>query len=329
MVAVDHLSRANPPMLDPTDRAIADRGARLRRVAATASLALAVTLTLAKLGAALASGSVAVLASLVDSLADIVAAGITYVSVRVSQLPPDRGHRYGHGKAEALTAMTQSYLIGGSALFVVVDALTRLGAPAPIHHVGWVIAILAAAIAATFGLLAFQAYVVSRTGSQAIAADSLHYRGDLATNLTVIASLLVAERLGWLWFDPLIAVVIALYLGWLAWGIGRRAINTLMDHELPRVERQRVKEIVQAHDDVLGMHDLRTREAGGTVFIELHVELDPKMTIAAAHVVTDSLEAELMAAFPDAEVIIHQEPAGLDDPRLDHVIAGRATRSVA
>ena len=320
---------AHLPMLNPADRDQALRSARLRRLAAGASLVLASTLALAKLSAALASNSVAVLASLVDSLADILAAGITVFSVRVSQLPPDTGHRFGHGKAEALTALAQSVLVGASALFVVIDALSRLGAPAPIEHVGWVVTILGTAIAATLGLLLFQAHVVKVTGSQAIAADSLHYRGDLATNLTVIASVLVAEHLGWPWFDPLMAAVIALYLACLAWGIGRRAINTLMDHELPRTERQRVEDIVLAHDEVLGMHDLRTREAGGTAFIELHIEIDAAMTVAAAHVVTDTLEAELATAFPDAAVIIHQEPAGVDDLRLDHVIAGKAAGPVA
>ena len=118
---------------------------------------------------------------------------------------------------------------------------------------------------------------------------------------------------------------VALYLGWHAYGIGRDAVKVLMDHELPADLRQRIKEIVLAHPEVQGLHDLRTREAGATQFIELHIELDGAMSVGAAHEITDAIEAELFAAFPAAEVILHQEPAGLEDARLDHRIARAAT----
>ena len=180
------------------------------------------------------------------------------------------------------------------------------------------------AIAATLLLVWFQRHVVRRTGSQAINADSVHYRADLLTNLTIIASLMVTQRFGWVWLDPLMGAAVALYLGWHAYGIGRDAVKVLMDHELPADTRQRIKEIVLSHAEVRGLHDLRTREAGATQFIELHIEIDGAMSVAAAHDVTDAIEAELFAAFPTAEVILHQEPAGLEDARLDHRIARAA-----
>ena len=114
---------------------------------------------------------------------------------------------------------------------------------------------------------------------------------------------------------------IALYLAWNAYRIGQDAVHVLMDHELPPTTRQRIKDIVLAHPEVQGLHDLRTREAGNTQFIELHVEIDGTMSIGDAHDVTDAIEAELFAAFPAAEVILHQEPAGVEDARLDHRIA--------
>jgi ferrous-iron efflux pump FieF len=299
----------------PSDPAV------LRRLAAGASLALATLLALLKFGAAIATGSLAVLSSLIDSLADIVASGITFVSVRISQQPPDRGHRYGHGKAESLSALAQAALVAGSAIFVLTDALRRLSHPDPVRATGLGIAVMAFATLATLVLVAFQRHVIKRTGSQAISADSLHYRADLLTNLSIIGSLLLVQRLGWLWLDPVIGAVVALYLGWHAYEIGRAAVEVLMDHELAPELRQKIKQLVLAHPEVRGLHDLRTRAAGSTQFIEFHVEVDGEMSVRDAHVVTDAIEAELFAAFPDAEVILHQEPAGVEDARLDHRIA--------
>lgn len=295
--------------------------ASLRRLAATASLTLATVLALAKLVAAVATGSLAVLSSLIDSLADIVASAITFVSVRISQQPPDRSHRFGHGKAESLSALAQAALVAGSATFVLIDATRRLSRPEPIAATGLGVAVMAFAIVTTLLLVAFQRHVIKVTGSQAISADSLHYRADLLTNLSILGSLVLVGRLGLVWLDPIVGALVALHLGWHAFAIGRDAVEVLMDHELPAATRQRIKDIVLAHLEVQGLHDLRTRESGHTQFIEFHVELDGEMSVRDAHEVTDSIETELAQAFPNAEVILHQEPAGLEDARLDHRIA--------
>lgn len=307
-----------PPRFLPTDPDT------LRRRAAAASLGLAAVLAALKLGAAVATGSLAILSSLIDSLADIVASGITFVSVRISQQPPDRAHRFGHGKAESLSALAQAAVVAGSAVFVLIDAARRFGTPEPIASTGLGVAVMAAATAATLLLVVFQRHVVRVTGSQAIGADSLHYRADLLTNLSVVASLLVVQRTGLGWIDPAVGTAIALYLAWHALQIVRGAVAVLMDEELPPDVRAKIVAIVLAHPEVRGLHDLRTRAAGSTRFVELHVELDGEMTVRAAHEVTDAIERELFEAFPEAEVILHQEPAGLEDNRLDHRIAAAA-----
>jgi ferrous-iron efflux pump FieF len=302
---------------------------RLRHYAAVASLSLAILLATLKAGAAIATGSLAVLSSLIDSLADVAASAITFFSIRISQQPPDLRHRFGHGKAESLSALAQSTLVAGSALFVLVDAIRRLTDPAPLRAAGLGILVMAFASIATFGLVLFQRHVIRRTGSQAIAADSLHYSADLATNLTIIVSLVVVQWFYWPWLDPLLGLGIAAYLAWHAGKIGMAAIHVLMDHELPGTSRQRIKDLITAHPEVQGLHDLRTRESGTTVFIECHIELDPAMTVLAAHDVTDRLEEKLSQAFPDSEIIIHQEPAGISDQRLDHRIAASSPAPVA
>lgn len=299
---------------------------RLKRLAAGLSVAVAVLLTTLKLAVAVLSGSAVLLSSAVDSLADIAASAVTWLSVRIAQQPPDRRHRFGHGKAESLSALAQAAIVAGSALFVLVEAAARLLDPRPLAHGGLAVLVMLVAIAVTLLLLTFQNWVVRVTGSEAIAADALHYRSDLASNLAVIGSLVLVDRLGLVWVDPLAAIVIA---GWLlrgAFGIGRTAVHTLMDHELPAAQRERILAIVRAQPEVVSLHDLRTREAAGTTFIEFHVELDGEMTLRAAHGVTEAVEEKLRAAFPDAEIIIHQEPAGLEDARLDHRIQARAGR---
>ncbi|HRY23394.1 MAG: cation diffusion facilitator family transporter [Geminicoccaceae bacterium] len=295
--------------------------AALVRLAAGASLTVAVLLTLGKLAAALASDSLAVLASMIDSLADIGGSLITFLAVRVSQQPPDRSHRFGHGKAESLSALAQASLVMGSALFVLIGAAERLASPRVIEPGLFAFIVLVGAILITLALVTLQRVVIRRTGSTAIAADRLHYTADLATNLLVLAALALTAGLDVAWIDPVAAVLVALYLAWQAARLGRSAIDTLMDRELSGAERRRIEALVRDHPDVVDLHDLRTRRAGNTTFIELHVEIDGAMSVRRAHRVTDALEARLAEAFGETEIIIHQEPAGLEDDRLDHRIA--------
>ena len=285
------------------------------RLATYASVATSGILVLVKLAAWLATGSVSLLASLIDSLLDVLASMVNLFAVRHALLPPDREHRFGHGKAEPLAALGQTAFIAGSAIFLVIEAGQRFVAPAPIAHIDLGVAVMILAIAATFLLTRFQAYVVKRTGSLAIRADSLHYVGDLLSNGAVIVALLLVSKLGWYLADPLFALGIAAYILFNAWRIARGALDMLMDHELSDADRQRIAEIARAHPDVRDMHDLRTRASGSRVFIQLHLELDGTIDLYDAHRIADAVEADLRAAFPGAEVLIHQDPHGIDEEK--------------
>ena len=302
------------------DEAGTEAADRLRRWATYASVAVGATLAVAKLGAWLITGSVAVLSSLLDSLVDVAASVVTLVSVHHALRPPDRAHRFGHGKAEPLGALAQAAFVAGSGLFLVFQAIDRLIDPEPLSATGVGIAVMVMSIGLTLGLLGFQHHVVKKTGSLAIAADSAHYRGDLLTNLAVIATLVAFDLTEATWIDPLVAIAIAGYLLVNAVGIGRHALDLLMDRELPPAERARIEAVVLADRRVRGLHDLRTRDSGTTRFIELHLELDGALTLTAAHDIADVVELALREAFPQTEVILHQEPAGLDDERLDAAI---------
>jgi len=282
--------------------------ARLMRLATYASVAVASLLIAIKLVAWLATGSLAILSSLVDSVLDVLASLVNLLAVRHSLTPADAEHRFGHGKAEALAGLGQAAFIAGSALFLVIESVDRFITPQAVTHGAAGIAVMVVSIALTLGLVRFQIQVVRRTGSTAIGADSLHYRADLLVNGAIIVSLVLSTQWGIHWVDPATAIVIAGYILYSAWQIARGALDVLMDREFSAADRQRIIDIVNAHPEVKGIHDLRTRRSGLQPFVQLHLELAGAMTLHDAHIISDQVEAEIMAVFPGAEVIIHQDP---------------------
>ena len=290
------------------------RAGRLLRLATYASVTTASVLIAGKLAASLMTGSVSVLASLVDSMMDVAASLINLLAVHYSLQPPDREHRFGHGKAEPLAGLAQAAFIAGSAVFLVLHAVDRLLHPQPMNDALIGVGVLLFAIAATMLLLAFQHYVIRRTHSTAIRADALHYATDLLTNTATLLALGLA-MLDWPLADPVFAIGIALYILYSAGHIGHEAIQLLMDRELPPEVHGRVKEIARGHPRVRGIHDVRTRRSGQTYFIQLHVMLDDQMPLVEAHQVADEVEAAIMAAFPNADVLIHEDPASEPPPR--------------
>lgn len=281
--------------------------ARLLRQATYASVATALALIGAKATAWLLTGSVSVLASLVDSLMDVAASLINLFAVAYSLKPADEEHRFGHGKSESLAGLAQTLFIAGSATFLVVQAVDRILLPRPLEDLGIGLAVMGFAIVATLLLVSFQRHVVRVTGSTAIRADSLHYVTDLLTNLGTAAALGLAA-FGWSGLDPVFALIIAAYILYNAWEIGHDAFQVLMDRELPEAIQDRIRALVHANPRVLGVHDLRTRQSGRLKIIQLHLDLDGSMTLQQAHDIAEEVEAAIHQAFPGADVVIHQDP---------------------
>ena len=286
----------------------ADRHAKLLHLATVSSVFTASLLIVAKLAAWLLTGSVSVLASLVDSLMDAVASLILFFAVRFSLQPPDKEHRFGHGKAESLAGLAQATFIAGSAVFLMLEAVDRLLHPRELEQVGVGIAVMGFSMAATVALLLVQHYVIRRTGSVAVRADALHYATDLLTGASVIAALLLAYLLNWLSADSWFAMGIAVYILYSAWSIGYEAAQSLIDRELPDTEREKIKTLALTHNGVYGVHDLRTRQSGQVRFIQLHLELNQTWPLERSHQVADEVEALICKEFPNADVIIHQDP---------------------
>ncbi|MEX2516602.1 MAG: cation diffusion facilitator family transporter, partial [Gammaproteobacteria bacterium] len=223
--------------------------------------------------------------------------------------PPDREHRFGHGKAEPLAGLAQAMFISGSAVFLVIEAASRLLRPEPIQHAGVGIGVMVMSIAITILLVIYQRRVIAATGSVAINADSLHYRSDVLVGLGVITALLLDSLLHWRWADPVIALIVAGYILFAAWQIGRQALDQLMDRELSDAERERIQQIVHRHAQVSDLHELRTRASGLSQFIQLHLVLQPEMTLQEAHRIAMQVQDDLQQAYPHADIIIHQDPA--------------------
>jgi ferrous-iron efflux pump FieF len=283
--------------------------ARRLRAATYAAVTTAALLVALKLAAWLWTGSVSILASLIDSLMDSIASSLNLVAVRYSLMPADREHRFGHGKAEPLAGLAQAVFIGGSAVFLVFHAVDRLRFPRPLEQQAIGIAVMVIAIVLTLILLAIQRRVISETQSTAIKADALHYGTDVLTNSTVIVALLLTD-LGWHWADPVLAMVVAAYIFYSAGRIGYEAVQHLMDRELSAEVQRQILEIARSKPEVRGVHDLRTRQSGQVKFVQLHVELDGDLSLERAHSIADAIEREIAVLLPDAEVIIHQDPAG-------------------
>ncbi len=288
---------------------------RLRRMATYASVAVAALLIAVKFAAWLETGSVALLSSLVDSLLDIAASLVNLVAVRHAMSPADREHRFGHGKAEPLAVLGQSAFITGSAMLLLAEAVRRLISPARVENPPAGIAVMIFSIVVTIGLVLYQRHVVRRTGSIAITADELHYRSDLVLNLSVIAALVVGSALDIPILDPLFGAAIGIWIVYSAVRLARLSLFQLMDQELPDDEREKIRAIAQSHPDVVAAHDLRTRVAGPTAFIQIHIEMNGTLSLIRAHEISDEVEAELRAAYPNAEVMIHQDPEGIEEAR--------------
>jgi ferrous-iron efflux pump FieF len=260
------------------------------------------------------TGSVAMLASLADSALDLFSSTLNLVAIRSALTPADEEHRWGHGKAEPLAGLAQGAFIAGSATFLIVQAVNRFLEPQVIGNETAGLAVMGVSIAATLALVTYQRHVVRQTGSIAVSADRMHYGSDLITNIGVVLAIALTKWLGWQLADPTIALGIAAVLVWSAWSVFVQSYDQLMDRELPDSDRDKVKSIVLTNPAVLALHDLRTRAAGVHTFIQMHIELDPKINLLRAHEVSDEVERAVCAEFSNCQVIIHQDPAGVERP---------------
>jgi ferrous-iron efflux pump FieF len=288
--------------------------AALTRRVTLYSVATAAVLVAIKLAAWLTSGSIALLASTADSGLDLLASLTTFYAVRFAVTPPDAEHRYGHGKAEGFASLLQAGLVFASAALIGQQAIVDLMHPKPIADGGWAVVVMGVSIVLTGGLIAAQSRVLKQTASVAVSGDRAHYLADFASNLIALAGIGLAAWMGWKSLDALAALAIAALLLWGAVGVFREASGQLMDRELSDAVRARIVELMTEDRRVTDVHQLRTRAAGPYLHIQMHVDLDPDLTLEAAHQVIVAAEKRVLDAFPSADIIIHADPRGRAEP---------------
>jgi cation diffusion facilitator family transporter len=294
--------------LSPVESAVLTRRVTLL------SVATATVLVTIKVAAWAASGSVALLASTADSALDLVASLVTFFAVRYAAAPPDAEHRFGHGKAEAFASLVQAGLVFASAALIGREAIDNLLHPKPIAAEGWAMAVMAVSIVLTAGLIVAQGRVLKQTSSVAVSGDRAHYASDLASNAIALVGIGAAAWLGIGGLDALAALAIAALLLWGAVSVFREASGQLMDHELPDEARARIVALMTEDRRLTDVHQLRTRASGPYIHMQMHVDLDPDLTLEAVHEVIVAAEKRLLDAFPSADIIIHADPRGRAEP---------------
>ncbi len=305
-----------PTNLDPA------RAHTLKTISARVTLATAILLTAVKLSGWFITGSVALMASAIDSLVDAGASFVTLIGVHYANKPPDRDHRFGHGKGEAVAAFTQAAFLAGAAFVLASQSIERLAFPVALDAIEVGLVLIAGSLVVACGLVAMQTYVVNKTGSTAIRADRAHYATDIATNSAVLLALGATQMTGWERIDPALALVISGYMLWNAYGIVREALEQLLDQELPMEERKKIKDAVRACPGVRDIHDLRTRFSGDRTFVEYHLEVDPGLTVDVGHAIGDATEVAVQNILPGkVEATAHLEPYGIADARLDDAVS--------
>ncbi|MEJ6078591.1 cation diffusion facilitator family transporter [Vibrio sp. 1-Bac 57] len=281
--------------------------AYLVKRAGHAAIVAASLLIIVKLVAWMVTGSSSILAALTDSLMDVTTSIINLFAIKVALQPADKEHRFGHGKAESLAGLVQAAFISGSSVFLMINGISAMINNHQIVATNLGISVMIFSLVVTLALVFFQSYVVKKTNSMAIKADSLHYRTDIVLNGAVLLAIVLAGY-GWGWADGVFAIAVSLYILHGAWEIGTQSIDALMDKQLPQEDNELILRLAYKVDGVRGVHDLRTRSSGYIKFIQLHLELDDGQSLYDAHNKADKLEFGLQAAFPGADILIHLDP---------------------
>lgn len=282
----------------------------LVKLAGKAAVFAATLLIIVKLIAWIITGSSSILAALTDSFVDVTASLINLLAIRVALQPADTEHRFGHGKAESLAGLAQAAFIAASSIFLLITGASSLinGHQIAASETGIVVMIFSVIV--TVLLVIFQSYVVKKTNSVAIKADSLHYRTDIYINTAVLFAI-VLTGFGWHWADGVFAILLSFMILYSAWEIGVQSVDALMDKNLSKQEEEKVIKIAYSVEGVRGVHDLRTRSSGNVKFIQLHLELDDEQSLLSAHKISDAVDEALLAAFPDSDILIHLDPVSI------------------
>jgi cation diffusion facilitator family transporter len=288
--------------------------------AARVSIATAAGLATLKFAAGLATGSMAVLASAVDSLLDLLMSAVNFFAIRQAAQPADENHPFGHGKIETVATLIQALVIAGSGLWIIFESVRRLHQGVSLSRLGGGISVLLLGTVVSLLLARYLRRIARETDSSALAADALHFAMDVYTNLALVVGLAVIHFARTPWLDPVLSLLVACYILFEALRLVRHALRDVLDEELPEAVRQEVQRLIEAHQgDLLDYHSLRTRRAGSQKIMDFHLTVCKHLTVEDAHAIADHLEKRIEQDIRGADVTIHIEPCRRDDcPGREH-----------
>jgi ferrous-iron efflux pump FieF len=294
------------PAAAPSSGDFARRNVRVARL----SVITAATLALAKLAAVFVTGSLAIAASLTDSVMDIVASSVNFFAVRLAGQPADDEHRYGHGKAEGIAGLGQGLLIGFVGLVLLGEGIRRLASGAgELAHTAVGIGVMTVSLLASGWISWMLLHTAKQTGSVALKADAAHYTSDVWMNLGVLAALVGVRVTGWNWIDGAVSCFVALIVMHASFTVLRQSMRELMDVSLSDDAHQRIREAIAAQvPEARDVHALRSRKSGPNVFIDLHVSFDRETSFPDAHRLSAQVARAIEDAVPGAEVHVHADP---------------------
>ena len=283
-----------------------------KRSAALWSIAASFGLTLAKLVAGLATGSLGLLSEAAHSLLDLGATAVTYWAIRVSELPADRRHHYGHAKSESVAALIETGLLFITAIGVAIEAVRRLsGTDIPVSVTWWAMAIIVLSIGIDYFRSRSLSEIAERTRSAALEADALHFSSDMVSSVAVLAGLILVA-LGYPWADALAALLVAVFIVLAGWRLGSRTIDTLMD-AAPEGAIERIEAAGRATEGVLRLERVRARPSGAALFVDAQVVVPRTLPFDRATAIKDALAARLRHDIPEADISLSLSPVELND----------------
>ena len=265
------------------------------------------------------SGSVAVLASAIDSLLDMVVSLFNYFALHNSDKEPDEHFNFGRRKLEPLAAVIEGTIISLSALFILYTAISKMVQGSVIEHLDISIGVMIASLLITAGLVFFLNYVANKTGNMVIQADALHYKTDLLSNGAVLVSLVFISFTEYTFIDPLLGIGISIYMIYSAFPLIKEGILMLLDAALDSESVSKITKLLNSQLDISSYHDLRTRRSGSDIYLSVHVVFSISTSLYDAHMVGDRIELGLKNLFPENNVyaLIHLDP--YDDSEGDHL----------
>lgn len=283
---------------------------RIEKKATLISSSVALILVTLKLTVGIISGSVAVLASAIDSLLDLVVSAFNYFALHNSDKEPDEKFNFGRRKLEPLAAVIEGTIISMSALFILYEAISKMVEGSAIAHLDISMIVMGISIVLTAGLVIFLKYVAKLTGNMVVRADALHYQTDFLSNGAVLVSLAIISLTDYTFIDPLLGIAISIYMIYSAFPLIKEGIMMLLDAALDPQSVTRITALLDNEQNINSYHDLTTRQSGSDIYVSAHVVFNVSTSLFDAHKVGDRIEDALVKLFPDNMVypLIHLDP---------------------